>query len=108
MPRSVTNTGSSGTSKVTHNYFDWDVELNGTFTNNWTATLGYFLQPHIYSKSLLRGGPRLFLADQSGFWWALGTDSRKQLSASLNGWTKNGKQTVITFCKTVLRLPGNP
>ncbi len=73
-----------------HNYFDWDVELNGTFTNNWTATFGYFSQPHIFSKSLLRGGPRLFQADQAGLWWALGTDSRKKLSAALNGWTKTG------------------
>ncbi|GAB5526166.1 MAG: hypothetical protein Roseis2KO_40380 [Roseivirga sp.] len=73
-----------------HNYFDWDIEMNATFTNNWTATLGYFSQPHIYSKSLLRGGPRLLLADQAGLWWALGTDSRKKLSAALNGWTKTG------------------
>lgn len=91
-----------------HNYFDWDVELNGTFTNNWTATLGYFLQPHIYSKSLLRGGPRLFLADQSGFWWALGTDSRKQLSASLNGWTKNGETDSYYLLQNSIEITWQP
>lgn len=91
-----------------HNYFDWDVELNGTFTNNWTATLGYFSQPHIYSKSLLRGGPRLFLPDQSGLWWALGTDGRKKLSASLNGWTKTGNEDAYYLLENGIQITYQP
>ncbi len=74
------------------NYIDWDVEATGTFQNNWNATVGFFHQPHIYSKSLLQGGPRIYLPDQYGFWWALGTDSRKKLSFSLNGWTRTGNE----------------
>jgi len=72
------------------NYFDWDVEANGTFNNNWNATFGLYSQPHIYSKSLLQGGPRLFLPDQYGAWWAIGTDPRKKVFFDLNGWTKTG------------------
>ena len=72
------------------NYIDWDVEANGTFQNNWSATVGFFSQPHIYSKSLLQGGPRIRLTDQYGLWWSVGTDNRKKLSIRLHGWTKDG------------------
>ena len=72
------------------NYFDWDIEANGIFNNNWSATLGWFSQPHIYSKSLLRGGPRLYLPEQYGAWWALGSDSTKRLFFNWDGWTKTG------------------
>ncbi|MCB0629061.1 MAG: carbohydrate binding family 9 domain-containing protein, partial [Lewinella sp.] len=51
------------------NYIDWDVEATGTFHNNSNATIGFFQQPHIYSKSLLQGGPRVYLPDQYGAWW---------------------------------------
>ncbi|MEM6843578.1 MAG: DUF5916 domain-containing protein [Bacteroidota bacterium] len=72
------------------NYIDWDIELNGTFRNNWSGTFGVFSQPHIYSKSLLQGGPRVFLSDQYGAWWAANSDTRKKLVVSYNGWTKTG------------------
>ena len=72
------------------NYIDWDIELNGTWQNNWSGTVGFFSQPHIYSKSLLQGGPRLLLSDQYGFWWALNSDTRKKLYITYNGWTKMG------------------
>lgn len=73
-----------------YNYLDWDVEVNGVFNNNWSATLGFFSQPHIYSKSLLRGGPRIRLADQYGAWWAYTSDQRKKVYFGLDGWTKMG------------------
>lgn len=72
------------------NYIDWDVEVKGTFNNNWNAIFGVFSQPHIYSKSLLQGGPRLYLPDQYGAWWAIGTDHRKKMFFDLDGWTKTG------------------
>ncbi|MEO1096533.1 MAG: DUF5916 domain-containing protein [Bacteroidota bacterium] len=72
------------------NYIDWDISTEATFQNNWSTTLGFFSQPHTYSKSLLQGGPRLSLADQHGFWWALNSDSRKKLYVSYSGWTKTG------------------
>ena len=72
------------------NYVDWDIQVTGTFMNNWNMTLGYFSQPHTYGKSLLQGGPRIFLADQHGAWWALGTDQRKRVSMSFDGWAKTG------------------
>lgn len=73
-----------------YNYLDWDVEVNGVFDNNWSATFGFFSQPHIYSKSLLRGGPRIRLADQYGLWWAYTSDQRKKIYFGLDGWTKMG------------------
>ncbi len=73
-----------------YNYFDWDVEVNGVFNNNWSATFGIYSQPHIYSKSLLRGGPRVRLADQYGAWWAYTSDQRKKIYFGLDGWTKMG------------------
>lgn len=73
-----------------YNYFDWDVEVNGVFNNNWSATFGLFSQPHIYSKSMLRGGPRIRLADQYGAWWAYTSDQRKKIYFGLDGWTKMG------------------
>ncbi len=72
------------------NYIDWDVEANGTFQNNWSTTAGFFSQPHIYSKSLMQGGPRIYLADQYGSWWALNSDARRKLVFRYNGWTKTG------------------
>lgn len=72
------------------NYIDWDIEANATWKNNWAGTLGFFSQPHTFSKSLLQGGPRIQLADQSGFWWALNSDARKKLFINFSGWTKTG------------------
>lgn len=72
------------------NYIDWDIELNGTFNNNWSGTFGFFSQPHIYNKSLLQGGPRIFLSDQYGIWWAANSDNRKKLFVNYSGWTKTG------------------
>ncbi|MEM9647628.1 MAG: DUF5916 domain-containing protein [Bacteroidota bacterium] len=72
------------------NYVDWDVSGEATFQNNWSAIFGYFSQPHIFSKSLLQGGPRIKLTDQYGFWWALSMDSRKKFFINYSGWTKTG------------------
>lgn len=72
------------------NYIDWDISTEATFQNNWSFTVGYFSQPHIYSKSLLQGGPRIRLEDQYGFWWSLNSDSRKKFNVTYSGWTKTG------------------
>ncbi len=72
------------------NYIDWDVEFKGTFNNNWKAVFGGFSQPHIYSKSILQGGPRMYLPDQYGAWWAISTDHRKNIYFDLDGWTRTG------------------
>ena len=90
------------------NYIDWDIEAQGIFQNNWNATLGFFHQPHTYSKSLLQGGPRLFLADQYGFWWASGTDTRKKLSFSLDGWTKMGGKEAYFLLSNGLTMTYQP
>ncbi|SNY94776.1 DUF5916 domain-containing protein [Flagellimonas pacifica] len=90
------------------NYVDWDVEAVGTFQNNWNATLGFFHQPHIYAKSLLQGGPRIYLPDQHGAWWALGTDSRKKLSFSLDGWTKTGNEDSYFLLDNGLKITYQP
>ncbi|MCL6296709.1 DUF5916 domain-containing protein [Jejuia spongiicola] len=90
------------------NFIDWDVEATGTFQNNWNATAGFFHQPHIYSKSLLQGGPRIYLPDQYGFWWALGTDSRKKLSFSLDGWTKTGNKDSYFLLENGIKISYQP
>ncbi|WP_106794176.1 DUF5916 domain-containing protein [Aquimarina sp. Aq78] len=90
------------------NYIDWDVEARGTFQNNWNATLGFFHQPHIYSKSLLQGGPRIYLPDQYGAWWALGTDSRKKISLSFDGWTKTGNKDSYFLLENGLKITYQP
>ncbi|MDB4292424.1 carbohydrate binding family 9 domain-containing protein [Maribacter sp.] len=90
------------------NFIDWDVEANGTFQNNWNATFGVFHQPHTYSKSLLQGGPRTYLPDQYGVWWALGTDTRKKLSFSLDGWTKTGNEDSFFLLENGLTITYQP
>lgn len=72
------------------NFADWDMEMRGVFNNNWNAHLGFFTQPHIYSRSLLQGGPRIKLPDQHGSYWGLGSDRRKKISFSYYGWTNTG------------------
>lgn len=74
------------------NYVDWDISTDATFQNNWSATLGFFSQPHTYSKSILQGGPRMKLANQHGFWWSLNSDSRKKFYVTYSGWTKIGPE----------------
>ena len=90
------------------NYIDWDVQASGTFKNNWNATIGFYQQPHIYSKSLLQGGPRIFLPDQYGFWWSLGTDSRKKLSINLNGWNKTGNEDSTSLLSNAISISYQP
>lgn len=91
-----------------HNYVDWDIEANGTFNNNWNATFGVFSQPHIYSKSILQGGPRIYLPDQYGAWWAIGTDRRKKLFFNLDGWTKTGNEDSYYLFETGISITYQP
>ena len=90
------------------NYFDWDVELNGTFNNNWTTSLGFFSQPYIVSKSLLQGGPSIRLPNQYGFWWALTSDPRHNLSLQFNGWTKTGKGDAYFLLQNNVQINYQP
>ena len=90
------------------NYFDWDIEANFTYNNNWKTTLGVFSQPHIYSKSLLRGGPRIHLPNQHGLWWAFSTDQRKKLFFGLDGWTKTGGEDSYYLFETGIGLTYRP
>ncbi|MFK7771588.1 MAG: DUF5916 domain-containing protein, partial [Saprospiraceae bacterium] len=72
------------------NFLDWDMELRGVFKNNWSANVGFFTQPHIYSRALLQGGPRMKMPDQHGSYWGLGSDRRKNISFNYNGWINTG------------------
>lgn len=90
------------------NYMDWDIEAAGTFQNNWNARFGFFHQPHTYSKSLLQGGPRIYLPDQYGAWWGLGTDSRKKLALGFNGWTKTGTEDSYFLLENSLAITYQP
>jgi len=90
------------------NYFDWDIEVNGTFNNNWGATFGFFSQPHIFSKSLLRGGPRLHLPNQHGVWWALSSDKRKKFYFDLDGWTKTGNEDSYNLLENGISVTYQP
>ena len=90
------------------NYIDWDVEASGTFRNNWNASLGFYHQPHTYSKSLLQGGPRISLPDQYGFWWSAGSDTRKKIAINFNGWTKLGNNDAYFLLQNGLSLTYQP
>lgn len=90
------------------NYIDWDVSMSGVFKNNWRANLGYFSQPHTYSRSFLQGGPRMRLPDQYGLWWGLGSDPRKSLSARLNGWVKTGNTDGFFLLQNTLNITYQP
>ena len=90
------------------NYIDWDVEMSGVFRNNWKSNLGFFSQPHIYSRSLLQGGPRIKLPDQYGLWWGLGSDTRKQLSINYNGWTKTGNSDSYFLLENNIAITYQP
>lgn len=90
------------------NYLDWDVEGSGVFNNNWQANLGFFSQPHIYSRSFLQGGPRVRLPDQYGFWWGLGSDPRKKLSINYSGWTRTGNSDSQFLLQNSLAITYQP
>ena len=90
------------------NFADWDMEMRGVFKNNWSANLGFFIQPHIYSRSLLQGGPRIKMPDQHGAYWGLGSDRRKKLSFYYNGWTKMGNSDSYFLLENSLALRYQP
>ncbi|TXN35222.1 carbohydrate binding family 9 domain-containing protein [Flagellimonas hymeniacidonis] len=90
------------------NYVDWDVSAEATFQNNWSSAFGYFSQPHIFSKSLLQGGPRIKLTDQHGFWWALNTDSRRKFFITYSGWTKTGGEGSYYLLENTLGINYQP
>ncbi|MGH1364713.1 MAG: DUF5916 domain-containing protein [Calditrichia bacterium] len=91
-----------------HNYHDWDIDINSVFKNNWFSTLGLFIQPHIYSKSILRGGPRIRLPDQRGLWWEVGSDRRRKFYAYLYGWTKRGGEDAYRLLENWLTVTYQP
>ncbi|GAB5408114.1 MAG: hypothetical protein BalsKO_04790 [Balneolaceae bacterium] len=90
------------------NYFDWDVEGIALFKNNWSGLFGLYHQPIIYSKSLLFGGPRLYLPGQYGAWWAMNTDHRKKLFFNYNGWNKTGGNGSLFLFENTLGVTFQP
>ena len=90
------------------NYIDWDISTEATFQNNWSILMGYFSQPHVFAKSLLQGGPRIKLADQYGWWWAMNTDSRKQFFIDYSGWTKTGDRGSYYLLENGITLNYQP
>lgn len=90
------------------NYFDWDVEASGTLNNNWQGRLGFFSQPHIYSTSLLQGGPRIYLPDQYGSWWSISSDKRQAMAVEFSGWTKTGNADSYYLLESGITLSYQP
>ena len=90
------------------NFLDWDMEARGVFKNNWRANLGFFTQPHNYSRSLLQGGPRIKMPNLNGSYWGLGSDRRKKLSFFYNGWTATGNSDSHFLLQNSLALTYQP
>ncbi len=55
----------------TNSWQNWD--------NNWFTNVGFNYEPIQYSNFALRGGPRLRLAPEIGFWNGYNTDNRKKV-----------------------------
>ncbi len=90
------------------NFLDWDMEAQAVLKNNWSANIGFFIQPHNYSRSLLQGGPRIRLGDQGGSYWGLGSDRRKKLFFSYNGWTKIGGKNAYFLLENNITFTFQP
>ncbi|NAS10380.1 DUF5916 domain-containing protein [Poritiphilus flavus] len=51
--------------------------------NNWFTNAGFNYEPIQYNNFALRGGPRLRLSPEIGFWNSINTDRRKKLRFSM-------------------------
>lgn len=72
-------------------WFSWDftghlnrmhlqLELSGTFLNNWHVDLGGYSKPVLFNNFFLQGGPSVRIHPEHGCWLAISTDTRKRLS----------------------------
>jgi hypothetical protein len=66
-----------------HNSLRFNTNGWQNWKNNWFTNLGLNYEPIQYSNFALRGGPRLRLSPEIGFWNGINTDRRKKLRFSL-------------------------
>jgi hypothetical protein len=66
-----------------HNSLRFNTNSWQNWKNNWFTNAGFNYEPIQYSNFALRGGPRLRLSPEIGFWNSINTDSRKKLRFSM-------------------------
>ena len=81
-----------------HNSLRVNTNTWANFRNNWFANFGFNYEPIQYSNFALRGGPRLRLSPEIGFWSGLETDGRKKIRFGLfhNG-NKGGDDSYNSY-----------
>ncbi len=66
-----------------HNSLRFNTNSWQNWKNNWFTNAGFNYEPIQYSNFALRGGPRLRMSPEIGFWNSINTDSRKKLRFSM-------------------------
>ena len=51
-----------------HNRLEASASTFANFKNNWNGYIGAYWKPLLFSNSILRGGPRIRIANESGIW----------------------------------------
>lgn len=62
-----------------HNMLRFNTNAWANLQNNWFVNAGFNYAPLQFDNFALRGGPRLRLSDEMGFWTGINTDNRKKI-----------------------------
>ncbi|WP_430906721.1 DUF5916 domain-containing protein [Maribacter sp. 2-571] len=80
-----------------HNSLRFNTNSWQNWKGNWFTNLGLNYEPIQYSNFALRGGPRLRLSPEIGFWNSINTDNRKKVRFNV---FHNGRKGVDNSYRT--------
>lgn len=78
-----------------HNSLRFNTNTWQNWKNNWFSNIGFNYAPIQYSNFALRGGPRLRVSPEIGFFNSVGTDGRKKVR--LNAFHNGSKGTDNSY-----------
>ena len=94
------------------NYNRIQYQLNGSasFLNNWEIDFGLAHKPHIFSNSILRGGPRWRFSQENFQFLFVGSDRRKKFFGKIgliHSQAKENNFSLLTFESELNYQPTN-
>jgi len=90
------------------NRIQYEFEGFINYKNNWWTEVGAAHKPHIFSNTVLRGGPGRRWTDENFGYLFFGSDTRKKMSFTLGYVNSQAAQNNFSFKRYVLRLYYQP
>lgn len=91
-----------------YNRIQYQFEGFINYKNNWWTEVGMGHKPHIFSNTVLRGGPRWRWSNENFYYAFSGTDQRKKFNMTLGYVLSRARENNFQFNRYVVRMRYQP